>query len=132
MMPRPTGRKTTKTMAPAPPVNTQPYPLHSPLEDTSVASAVPLTRPRVEADNATPQTQEGDLLYVRLLGDDNIIYDVYQDWLHQNPRDHFNLGIAEDSKWQARWENLFVFRPNAITHLPGSQEEMFGNTVCRT
>ena len=35
-----------------------------------------------------------------------MIYDVYQDWVNQNPGDHLYGGIAEDSKWQARWKNL--------------------------
>ena len=26
--------------------------------------------------------------------------------MHQNPGDHLDAGIAEDSKWQARWEKL--------------------------
>ena len=26
--------------------------------------------------------------------------------MHQNSGDHFDGGIAEDSKWQARWEKL--------------------------
>ena len=30
-----------------------------------------------------------------------VIYGVYQDWVHQNPGDHLDGGIAEDSKWQA-------------------------------
>ena len=38
-----------------PPVNTQLSPLHSPLEDASVAYSVPPTHPRVEAGNATLQ-----------------------------------------------------------------------------
>ena len=38
-----------------PPVNTQPFPLHSPLEDILVASAAPPPRPRVDASNAALQ-----------------------------------------------------------------------------
>ena len=40
-----------------------------------------------------------------------MIYDVYQDWVHQNPGDHLYGGITEGSKWQARWEKL-VCMPN--------------------
>ena len=94
-----------------PPVNTQPSPPHSPLEDASLAPSAPLPRPRVKAGNAALQAQEGDLPDVRLPGTDYILYGVYQYWVHQNPRDHLDGGIAEDSKWQARWKKLFVCRP---------------------
>ena len=82
-----------------PPVLTQPSLLHSLLEDTSVASAAPLPRPRVNAGNAALQAREGDLPDVRLLGADYMMYGVYQDWVHQNPVEKLNGGIAEDSKW---------------------------------
>ena len=53
-----------------PPVNTQPYPPHSPLEDASVSPAVSLPHPRIKAGNAALQAREGDLQDVCLLGDD--------------------------------------------------------------
>ena len=59
-----------------PPVNTQPYPPHPPLEDASVASAAPPPRPHVEAGNASLQAREGDLSDVRLLGADYMIYGI--------------------------------------------------------
>ena len=89
-----------------PPVNTQPYPPQSPPEDTSVASAKPPPRPCIKAGDVALQAREGDLPDVCLLGTDYIFYGVYQDWVHQNPGDHLNGVIAEDSKWQARWEKL--------------------------
>ena len=85
-----------------PPVNTQTYPPHSPLEDALVASAALPLRQHVEAGDAALQVQEGDPPDVRLLGSDYMIYGVYQDWMHQNPGDHLDGGIAEYSKWQAR------------------------------
>ena len=39
-----------------------------------------------------------------------MIYGVYQYWVHYNPGYHLGGRIAEDSKWQARWETL-VFMP---------------------
>ena len=101
------------------PVNTQPSLPHSPLEDASVASAAPPPRQRVEVANAALQAREGDLLDVRLIGTNYMLYGVYQDWVHQNPGDHLDGGIAEDSKWQAWWRKMFVCRPNAMTHLLG-------------
>ena len=35
-----------------------------------------------------------------------MIYGVYQDWVHQNPGDHLDGGIAEDIKWKAWWEKI--------------------------
>ena len=35
-----------------------------------------------------------------------MLYGIYQDWVHQNPVEHLDVGIAEDSKWQERWEKL--------------------------
>ena len=87
-------------------VNTQPYPPHSPLEDASVAPAAPLQRRRAEAGNAALQAQEVDLSDVRLLGADNMLYGIYQDWVHQNLGDHLDGEISEESKWQSRWEKL--------------------------
>ena len=89
-----------------PRVNTQTSLQHSPQEDTLVASDEPLPRPRIEAADAALQAQEGDLLDVRLLGAEYMLYGVYQDWVNQNPGDHLDGGIAEDSKWQAQWEKL--------------------------
>ena len=83
-------------------VNTEPSPPHSPPKDTSVASAAPLPRPYIEAGNAALQAQEGDLPEVLLFGNDYILFGVYQDRVHQNPGDHLDGVIAEDSKWQAR------------------------------
>ena len=60
------------------------------MQDTLVAPAAPLPRPCVDFGDATLQAQEGDLLDVRLLGTNYLLYGVYQDWVHQNPGDHLN------------------------------------------
>ena len=36
-----------------------------------------------------------------------MFYGVYQDWVHQNPKEQLGGVIVDDSKWQARWEHLF-------------------------
>ena len=102
-----------------PPVNTQTSPPHSPLEYTLVASAAPPPFSCVEAINSALHAQEGDLPDVRLISAYYMLYAVYQDWVHQNPGDHLDGGIAEYSKWQARWENLYVCQTNAMTHFFG-------------
>ena len=38
-----------------------------------------------------------------------MLYGVYQDWVHQIPGEHLDVGIAEDSWWQAQWEKLVCF-----------------------
>ena len=73
-----------------PTFNSYPSPSHSSPEDTLVAYATPTQRPSIEVGNAALQAQEGDLLDVRLLGANYMIYVIYQDWVHQNPRDHLD------------------------------------------
>ena len=87
-------------------VNTYPSPLHSPLEYTLVASVAPPPCPHVEVGNAVLQSREGDLPDVCLLGANYMLYGVYQDWGHQNLGEHLDGGIAESSKWHARWKKL--------------------------
>ena len=48
----------------------------------------------------------GDLLDVRILGSDYMLFEVYQDWVHQNPGNHLDGGITEDDKWQARYKTI--------------------------
>ena len=81
-----------------PPVNTQPSAPNSPLEDALVASDEPLPCPHVEANNAALLAQEGYLPDVCLFRPNYMLYGVYQDWVHQNPGDHLDGGIAEDSE----------------------------------
>ena len=87
-------------------VNTQPLPPHSPVEDASVASYAPPPHQRVEAVNDSLQEQEGYLPDVHLLSTNYMLYGIYQYWVHQNQGDHLDGGIAEDSKWQARWKKI--------------------------
>ena len=89
-------------------VSTQPYPPHSTPEDSLVASAEPPPCPRVKSGDAALQARVGYLSDVRLLGADYMLYGVYQDWVHQDPGEHLDGGISEDSKWQARWKKSFV------------------------
>ena len=51
-----------------------------------------------------------------------MLYGVYQDWLHQNTGEHLNVGIAQNIKWQVRWEELFFMptqRCNALSRKVG-------------
>ena len=81
-----------------PPINTQISPPHSPPEDALVTSANHPPCPRVTTRDAALQAHAGDPPDVRLLGADYILYGVYQDWVHQNPVEHLDGGIAEDIK----------------------------------
>ena len=86
-----------------PPFGTQTSSLNLPLEDTLVAPSKPPPRPRVEAGDAALQERAGDLPDILLLGANDMLFRVYQDWMHQNPGEHLDVGIAEDGKFQTRW-----------------------------
>ena len=85
-------------------VNTHPFLPHSPLEDTSMASAMLPPRSRVEAGDAALKSQEGDLSDAFFLGANYMLYGAYQDLVQQNIGNQLDVGIAEDSKLQAWWE----------------------------
>ena len=85
------------------PVNTHPFLPHSSPVDTLVALSESASCPHVEAGDAALQARAGDLPDVRLLGANYMLYEVYQDWLHQNTEENLDGGISEDSKCQARW-----------------------------
>ena len=85
-----------------------------------MASAAPPPHPHVKADNAALQAREVDLPDVRLPGADYTLYGIYQDWLHQNPGDHLDGVIAEDSKWQAWWRKI-VYIPNQRYDAPSGK-----------
>ena len=87
-------------------VGTQPSSSHSSLEDTLVALYKPPTRSYVKAIDAALQARAEDLPDVRLLWSNYMLYELYQDWVHQNPGEHLDGGIAEYIKWQARSEKL--------------------------
>ena len=46
---------------------------------------------------------------VRLKAADYALFGVYQDWVHQNPRNHLDDVIKEDSKWQDMLVKLACF-----------------------
>ena len=82
--------KNLKDHGTTPPVGTHPSSSYSLLEYTSVALAEPPPCPLVEAGDIALQASPGDLLDVRLLGDDNMLFSVYQDWVHKNPGEHLD------------------------------------------
>ena len=94
--------------------------------------AAPLPRPCVKDINPALQAREGDLPDVRLLGADYILYGVYQDWVNQNPEYHLDVGIEEDSKWQARQKkNCLHADPTLSSTFRESCEYICGNPICR-
>ena len=76
--------------------------MHSPLTDASAATDDPLPRLCIEDGNSTRLVSLSELPKVRLKGANISFYGVFQDWVHQNPGNHFDGGIKEDGKWQAR------------------------------
>ena len=78
-----------------PPLVTHPYPLYSPLEDTSVAPDEPPPGPHIEAGDSAIQVCTGDLPYVRLLGADDMLLGVYQDFMQKIKE---NIWMAESQR----------------------------------
>ena len=68
-----------------PPLGTQPPSLHSLLAYTLVTTDKPLPCPCVESGYAAHLARKEDLPEVCIKISDNMIYEVYQDWVHQNP-----------------------------------------------
>ena len=85
------------------PVVTQPSLSHLPLEGTSVFPAEPPPCPCVEERYTALQLRTGYLPDVRLLGAYSMLFNIYQDLVHQNPVERLDGGIIEDGKWQASW-----------------------------
>ena len=79
-------------------VGTKPSFTHSPLEDTLVAPDKPPPCSHIESGDAALQARMGYLPDVCLLGADDMLFSIYQDWVHQKPRDHLDGGITEDGK----------------------------------
>ena len=103
-----------------PPLSTQPFLLYSPPLDTPEALDTTLSRICVDESTNACLKSKGNLPGVCLTAANDVLFGVYQDWVHQNPGIHLDGEINEDVKWQARWENLFVFPPNAtMYHLAG-------------
>ena len=57
---------------------------------TSVAPDKPPPHTPIEARNTDVLACAGYLLEVRLQGSEDIIFGVYQYWVHQNPGDHID------------------------------------------
>ena len=74
-----------------------------------VALDEPPPRPRIEDGDAARLESVADLSDACLKVDDNMLYGVYQDWVHPNPVNRLDVRIKEDNKWQARWENPVCF-----------------------
>ena len=81
-----------------PPVTTQTSSTHSPLEDTFVAPAKPPSHPHVEYGDADLQGCAGDLPDVHILGYENILFGIYQYWVHKNQGYHLDGIIREEGK----------------------------------
>ena len=74
-------------------LGTQPYLPHPPLVDTKVAPFEPLTHPYIEAGDVPHIACMADLPEVHLKGAYNMLFGIYQVWVHQNIGKHMNGGI---------------------------------------
>ena len=84
------------------PLGTQPSLLQSPLTETQVALDKPQPRPRVEARDADCLARAAYLPEVLPKGGHDMLFGVYQDWVHQNSGNYLDSGIKEDGKWKSR------------------------------
>ena len=101
------------------PLRTQPYFPNSPLTDAFVAPDENPPPPRIEAVNNTRISSASDLTEVRFKGANNMIYWIYQYWVHQNPGNHLDGVIKEYGKWQASWEKLICLTTQCYNTLYG-------------
>ena len=56
---------------------------------------------RVDVNAVARLMSEIDLPGVRLTAADDVLFQIYKYWVHQNPGTHLDGGIDEDGKWQA-------------------------------
>ena len=79
---------------------------HSPLTDASVSSEPLPLLPRSNSDESSHLESTDEHPEVRFKASDNVLFSVYQYWVHQNPGTHQDVGINEDGKWQDMWEKI--------------------------
>ena len=72
---------------------TQPSSPHSPLTYASVDLEPPLLRPCVDDGAVACLASTTELPKVRLKAANDVLFSVYQDWLHHNPVTHLDGGI---------------------------------------
>ena len=95
---------------------TQSYPPNSPLVDAPEVISSPLPCTRMGTSVAVRLTIKSDLEDVHFIASKNSLYDVYQDWVHQNPSTHLDGGILRIVSSKRYEKNLFVLPPNAMTY----------------
>ena len=92
------------------PLLTQPTSKYPPLVDAPDAPDSPPTLTREYASNITHLASKSNLPGDRLTAADDILFEIYQDWVHQNPGTYLDGGIEEDGEWKKRWEKI-LFLP---------------------
>ena len=89
------------------PLLTQPPSQYSPPVDDPDAPEAPESPPPVPPEytsNANLLESEGDPERDCPTADNDKLFGVYQDWMHQNPGTHLDCRIDEDGKWQKIWK----------------------------
>ena len=59
------------------------------------------------------------------------LWEVYGDWVHQNPGTHLDGGISEDGRWQGWWRDLAVMPPRRYDASSGKVGRRFVNVLVR-
>ena len=86
-----------------PPFPTQPPSQYPPPVDALYTPYSPPPRSQKYASNAACLARNSDLPGDFLTAADDMIFVVYQDWVHQNPGTPLYGGIEEGGKWQKIW-----------------------------
>ena len=57
------------------------------------------------------------------------LQEVYEDWVHGNPRTHMDGGVTEDGLWQGWWRDLVVIPPRRYKETSRKVGRHFVNTL---
>ena len=86
-----------------PPILTKPPSQYLPPADAPDALDSPLLRPQKYMSYDVIIASESDLPKDILTAVYDMLFAIYQDWVHQNPFTHLDGGIEEDGKCQNIW-----------------------------
>ena len=80
------------------PIITEPPSQSPPPVDTLYTPYSPLPGPREDAIDDACLSIKSNLPGDHPIAADDMLFNIYQDWVHQNPGTHLNGGIEEDGK----------------------------------
>ena len=72
---------------------------------------------------------KSDLNEACLTADDDVLFGIYQDWVHQNPGTHLDGGLEDNVKWQVIWEKLVCLTTQHYDVPSGQVKKIFVSTL---